>query len=152
MSAPADAIGKASSAATDNPARPAPFRWSLRREIWENRSLWLAPLIVAGVVLLGYLIAGIRIITFASIKVNGFSTGLAAVAGIAFIQFVILATALIVAASYCLGALYNERRDRSILFWKSMPVSDLTAVGAKAVVPLVILPLITLVVGFVAGV
>ena len=43
---------------------------------------------------------------------------------------------------YCLDALYGERRDRSILFWKSLPVSDLTTVLAKASIPLVILPLL----------
>ena len=44
---------------------------------------------------------------------------------------------------YCLDALHGERRDRSILFWKSLPVSDLTTVLAKASIPLVILPLLT---------
>jgi len=39
-------------------------------------------------------------------------------------------------------ALYSERRDRSILFWKSLPVSDLTTVLSKASIPLVVLPLI----------
>jgi ABC-2 type transport system permease protein len=43
---------------------------------------------------------------------------------------------------YCADALYGERRDRSILFWKSMPVSDLTTVLAKASIPLVIVPLL----------
>src|SRR5207253_33643 len=41
---------------------------------------------------------------------------------------------------YCLDAFYGERRDRSILFWKSLPVSDLTTVLSKAWVPLLILP------------
>ena len=44
---------------------------------------------------------------------------------------------------YCLDALHGERRDRSILFWKSLPVSDLTTVLSKASIPLVILPLLT---------
>jgi ABC-2 type transport system permease protein len=39
--------------------------------------------------------------------------------------------------------LHGERRDRSILFWKSLPVSDVTTVLAKASIPLVILPLLT---------
>jgi len=53
--------------------------------------------------------------------------------------------ALIVTVFYCLDALYGERRDRSILFWKSLPVSDRTTVLAKAGIPLVILPLLTFV-------
>ena len=50
-------------------------------------------------------------------------------------------TAFIVGVFYCLDALHSERRDRSILFWKSLPVSDVTTVLSKASVPLVILPL-----------
>jgi len=51
-------------------------------------------------------------------------------------------TTILVGMFYCLDALYGERRDRSILFWKSLPVSDRTAVLAKAAVPFVILPAI----------
>jgi ABC-2 type transport system permease protein len=52
-------------------------------------------------------------------------------------------TTFVVAVFYCLDALYGERRDRSILFWKSLPVSDLTTVLSKASIPLVALPLVT---------
>jgi len=44
---------------------------------------------------------------------------------------------------YCLGALHNERQDRSILFWKSLPVPDVTTVLVKASIPLILLPVIT---------
>ncbi|MGH7009679.1 MAG: hypothetical protein ACREEX_02475 [Caulobacteraceae bacterium] len=156
MSAPADAIGTASPTAMDDPARPAPFSWSVRREIWEHASLYLAPVIVGAVVLLASLSGAIKFGRFAmghiqaDIQFNGLAPAWAAAAPIAFVQFVILVTTLIVAAFYCLGALYNERRDRSILFWKSLPVSDFTAVAAKAVVPLLVLPIIALVVAFAA--
>jgi ABC-2 type transport system permease protein len=43
---------------------------------------------------------------------------------------------------YCLDALQGERRDRSILFWKSLPVSDRTTVLAKASIPFIVLPLV----------
>jgi ABC-2 type transport system permease protein len=56
---------------------------------------------------------------------------------------VLVAAAFVIGAFYCLDALHGERRDRSILFWKSLPVSDLTTVLSKASIPLVILPLIT---------
>jgi ABC-2 type transport system permease protein len=59
---------------------------------------------------------------------------------------------IIVAVFYCLAALNGERRDRSLLFWKSLPVSDLTAVAAKAFVPLIAVPLATLAVVFTAHV
>ena len=57
----------------------------------------------------------------------------------------LMLTAMVVGFFYCLDALNGERRDRSILFWKSLPVSDTTAVLAKASIPLVVLPLITFV-------
>jgi ABC-2 type transport system permease protein len=44
---------------------------------------------------------------------------------------------------YCLDALYGERSDRSVLFWKSLPVSDLTTVLSKAAIPILVLPLVT---------
>ena len=53
-----------------------------------------------------------------------------------------LVVAFLVGIFYSLDALHGERRDRSILFWKSLPVSDLTTVLSKAVIPLVVLPLL----------
>jgi ABC-2 type transport system permease protein len=49
---------------------------------------------------------------------------------------------MVVAVFYCLGALYGERRDRSVLFWKSLPVSDLTTVLSKAFLPLAVMPVV----------
>jgi ABC-2 type transport system permease protein len=120
-----------------------PLYWSLRRELWENRSIYIAPLVVAGFVLLGFLIATIgRAVATVDparkaavlAEPNSFAAGL------------IMATAFIVGAFYCLDALHGERRDRSILFWKSLPVSDLTTVLSKASIPLVVLPLLTFVI------
>lgn len=53
----------------------------------------------------------------------------------------LMAVALLVRLFYSLDALHGERRNRSILFWKSLPVSDLTTVLSKASIPLVVLPL-----------
>src|SRR5207249_6135668 len=58
------------------------------------------------------------------------------------VAMMIIITAFIVGVFYCLDALHGERRDRSILFWKSLPVSDLTIVLSKASVPVLILPLL----------
>src|SRR5204863_5328023 len=55
----------------------------------------------------------------------------------------IMGTAFIVGIFYSLDALYGERRDRSILFWKSLPVSDLITVLSKLTIPLIILPLLS---------
>jgi ABC-2 type transport system permease protein len=123
---------------------PRPLYWSVRRELWENRSIYLAPLTVAAVFLFGFLISMIRL----PHKMRGLAALDAAKqrAAVAMpysaIAGVLVATAFVVGMFYCLDALHGERRDRSILFWKSLPVSDRTTVLAKALIPLVILPLI----------
>jgi ABC-2 type transport system permease protein len=43
---------------------------------------------------------------------------------------------------YCLGALYDERKDRSVLFWKSLPISDSATVLSKLASAVVVAPLI----------
>jgi ABC-2 type transport system permease protein len=58
-------------------------------------------------------------------------------------MMMILLTAFVVGVFYCLDALHGERRDRSILFWKSLPVSDLTTVLSKASIPLLVLPVLS---------
>ena len=52
---------------------------------------------------------------------------------------------------YCLGAMFEERRDRSILFWKSLPVSDTATVMSKVTLALVVAPLISIAVGIVTS-
>src|SRR5688572_17920382 len=41
---------------------------------------------------------------------------------------------------YCLGALYDERKDRSVLFWKSLPLSDRDTVLSKVASAVVVAP------------
>jgi ABC-2 type transport system permease protein len=129
-----------------------PFYWSVRRELWENRSIYIAPLAAAAIFLLGFLISTIHLprqmrslSTLDPAKQHqAIITPYDSVAGL------LMLTAMIVGMFYCLDALHGERRDRSILFWKSLPVSDSTAVLAKASIPLVVLPLITFAVTVVA--
>jgi hypothetical protein len=52
---------------------------------------------------------------------------------------------LAVTINYLLGSLYNDRKDRSVLFWKSMPVSDTEEVAAKLLVAFVAAPTIYIV-------
>jgi len=125
-----------------------PLYWSIRRELWENRSIYIAPLAVAAVALLGFLVSTIglpeRRRTVLLLDPAQQRAAIEKPYDIAAI--LIILTAFIVAVFYCLDALHGERRDRSILFWKSLPVSDLTTVLAKASIPLVVLPLVTFVV------
>src|SRR5437762_824976 len=127
-----------------SPSRP--MYWSVRRELWENRSIYIAPLAVAGVFLFGFLISTIhlpaRIRALSALDPAQQREAIAMPFDIA--AAMLMLTQLLVGAFYCLDALHGERRDRSILFWKSLPVSDLTTVLSKASIPLVVLPLIVL--------
>ena len=112
--------------------------WSVRRELWENRSIYIAPLAVAALVLVGFLIATIG----RAMATRNLAQRQAVLEEpYTFAMGVIMVTAFIVSIFYSLDALHGERRDRSILFWKSLPVSDLTTVLSKASIPLVLLPL-----------
>jgi ABC-2 type transport system permease protein len=126
-----------------------PLYWSVRRELWENRSIYLAPLLVAGFVLFATILANTIPLASRLARAAALSPAkqreivtmpLSAVAGTTIF------VAFIVGFFYCLDALYGERRDRSILFWKSLPVSDRTAVLAKASIPMLVLPLIVFVI------
>jgi len=120
-----------------SPARR--FAWCVRREVWENRSLYLAPLAVAAVALAGFLISSFLGIWEPPLRLNADhpQSPFDLMAGL------LMFTCIAVSVFYCLDALHGERRDRSILFWKSMPVSDATTVLSKASIPLLVLPLLT---------
>jgi ABC-2 type transport system permease protein len=122
-----------------------PFYWSLRRELWENRSIYLAPLAVAAVVLIGFAVNVIHSAnqtgTPLALHLPNDPTPIQQPYAIAAVLLAL--TGLLTGAFYCLDALYGERRDRSILFWKSLPVSDLTTVLSKASIALIVLPLVT---------
>jgi ABC-2 type transport system permease protein len=122
-----------------------PLYWSIRRELWENRSIYLAPLAAGTVFLLGFVV---NMVTLRSHIHGVWPLDPAQQHHLLTTRYelsaaLIMGTALIVGIFYSLDALYGERRDRSILFWKSLPVSDLTAVLSKLTIPLVILPLLS---------
>ena len=117
--------------------------WSVLREFWEHRWLYVVPLIVAAVFLVGVVIGAFHLPLIQAggprpLPPPGFGRGASG-----FAALVLMLTYLVVTVIYCLGALHGERSDRSILFWKSLPVSDVTTVIAKASIPIILLPLIT---------
>jgi ABC-2 type transport system permease protein len=118
-----------------------PLYWSVRRELWENRSIYIAPLIAAAVILSAFMLSSFAGIWESALRLDPQSPKIAEPYN--FAALLIMASTLLVAIFYCLDALYGERRDRSILFWKSLPVSDVTTVLSKAIIPLLVLPLLT---------
>ena len=119
--------------------------WSVRRELWESRSISIAPLAAAAVALIGFVIStiGMPQRRQAVLLLNPVQQRAAITPPYNFAALLIMFITFVVGVFYCLDALNGERRDRSILFWKSLPVSDLTTVLAKASIPFVVLPLIT---------
>ena len=125
-----------------------PFYWSVRRELYEYRSIYLAPLAIAAVILLGYffVLAHLPHTMRTAMAMEVMHQRNMIAQPFNFAAGLIMAAAFIISIFYSLDALYGERRDRSILFWKSLPVSDLTTVLAKASIPLLVLPVIAYVV------
>jgi ABC-2 type transport system permease protein len=98
------------------PAPTQPFAWSVRRELWEHRAIWMAPLIASGLVLLSFIVR-IFELPRAIDQVSKLPPHLQAAA---------------ISAPFAIAA----------VFWKSLPVSDTTTVLAKAFIPFVVLPVV----------
>jgi ABC-2 type transport system permease protein len=122
--------------------------WSVRRELWEFRSIYIVPLAFAAVSLFGFLISTIHLpgkIRAAS-ALDSMKQYEVIQQPYHLVALFIMGACFFLALFYSLEALHGERRDRSLLFWKSLPVSDLTTVLSKASIPIVVLPLIAFVV------
>ena len=150
------------------------MKWLVRREFWEHKgSMFWAPIIAAALMfclLSGSMLWGAaqgefqkeiavkltmngdRTITHSAgigdlpvEKLAEFTSAAASgYIGFAAPLFLMLA---VVTFFYCLSALHDERRDRSILFWKSLPVSDAQTVLSKVITAGIVAPLITIAVG-----
>jgi len=142
--------------------------WLVRREFWENRSLWIAPLVIAGVILVLTAFGGVHV---GQNEAFWFGTGasdlekmsptdrahlhdaLNEVAGkrqmiyaftLMMLTTVQLFALVLVLFFYLLDTLLAERKDRSILFWKSLPVSDAEVVASKVLTAAVAAPVFVL--------
>ncbi len=121
------------------------FIWSVRRELWEHRWVYLVPVLLGGALLaVGAWQTGVNVSGFDA-AANPMSAAVARSLslGLDTTARMILLVGVVVAFVYCAEALHSERHDRSILFWKSMPVGDGMAIAAKAAVPLMIIPALT---------
>ncbi|MGK5036758.1 hypothetical protein [Janthinobacterium sp. LB3P118] len=141
------------------------LQWLLRRELWEHKGMlvWTPALIGVVMTVLGALMAAATVAKtkmHTALIVNGeeiswstvFNTRtfgprrteiIDAVAN----NYTYAAAPLFLALGflvffYCLSALHDERRDRSVLFWKSLPISDAQTVLSKAAIALLVAPLI----------
>ncbi len=120
------------------------YQTLVRRELWEHRSLWIAPLAVSALLLLSALL------THGALQIDPTDTAewldpQKKAALFALAQWALTVphylVMILVQNLYLLDCLYAERKDRSILFWKSLPVSDGATVSSKMMVGCVLLPL-----------
>jgi ABC-2 type transport system permease protein len=155
LSAPAAQAAGASPASTMVQHSMAKTMTALiRREFWEHRSLWITPLIVAGLLVLTALpihignVFGDHAEEWARPD-KRLALFTLMIWGQTLPQYLVMT---IVVSFYLMDCLYLERKDRSILFWKSLPVSDAMTVSSKLLVGLVVVPLGVFLTSMVAGV
>ena len=143
------------------------MKWLVRREFWEHKGMFVWAPIIVGLVLTAFIGSSLVYSVMTSndlhgrVMVNGHATNLgdafdamppetrAEVASAMATGYMAVSAPLflmlgVVLFFYCLGAMYDERRDRSILFWKSLPVSDQMTVLSKIAAALLVAPLITI--------
>jgi ABC-2 type transport system permease protein len=122
-----------------------PFYWSVWRELWENHSIYIAPLIVSAIILFGSIVGASHLPErrHNAMLLDSARRQAAIETPYDIVAVMFILTAFIIGLFYCLDALHGERRERSILFWKSLPVSDFTTVLSKATIPMAVLPAVT---------
>ncbi len=131
----------------------------IRRELWEHRAFWLVPTVIASLMTFALLRVGVELFgsdhahdiaranekLAASVDLGSFLARTDAAAMVftaASAPFGIIMG--FVAFFYLLDSLYADRRDRSVLFWRSMPITDRETVLAKLATATLAGPLATL--------
>ena len=116
------------------------FTTLVLREVWEHHNLWRVPLILLLlVVLANFGFSGVASwvgLAPAEVSSQLVGTTLGSLGSIIFLVFSFLVL------FYLVDCLYAERKDKSILFWRSLPISDTQAVLAKLFVAAVLIPVI----------
>jgi ABC-2 type transport system permease protein len=127
---------------------------SFRKEIWEfKKTLFWVPLIIAIFIIAAPLLQLMLMEDYQSSKVFDIITNadnlanvegftrlfLSAIMGM-FVPFIMLS--LIIQLYYFTTCLFDERRDLSVYFWRSLPVSDVLSVGVKLITGALVIPAI----------
>lgn len=138
------------------------MKWLIKREFWEHKGGFLWAPVVVGAIMAAFVAATTFIATLKGnfeMNINGqtitnlksmLNTEEKAAALSGFTKgYMLSASPLMlvlafVAFFFCLSALYDERKDRSVLFWKSLPVTDGATVLSKVAIALGVAPIITM--------
>ena len=129
----------------------------IKREIWEHRSIYVTPLAIAIVISLLTLTGQVSVSAFG----EAVDLGMVGASNIDDVHrravltgaFTVVTTifafgAWIVMVFYSLDTLYAERKDKSILFWRSLPVTDAETVISKLLTVGVVIPIAFLVAAY----
>jgi ABC-2 type transport system permease protein len=112
--------------------------WLIRREFWENRAIWVIPAVFGALLILAALFGQVSIPKLNSpAEMHEAAGAFQVIVGAMF--YVVMS---VYATWYLLDCLYADRRDRSILFWKSLPLSDARTVLIKLLVGMILIPLV----------
>ncbi len=125
----------------------------IRRELWEHRSIYITPAAIAVIVTLGVLAMlmlasgfakELDVAIFGAQNLAGDGERRAALTGF-FVgtSWVFLVALMFLTVFYSLDSLYAERKDKSILFWRSMPATDAETVISKLLTAAIVIPAIT---------
>jgi ABC-2 type transport system permease protein len=127
----------------------------LKREIWEHRAIYVTPLVIALIISMMSVTGHVAVSAFdqaVDIAILGASNlGEAQRASAITVLMVSISLLFILAMwvltiFYTLDSLYAERKDKSILFWRSVPITDAATVLSKLLIAMVVIPLVTFVV------
>jgi ABC-2 type transport system permease protein len=113
------------------------YLWLIRREFWERRAIWIVPAVISGALIMAALFGRTQIITQVPLDSPYVGKAYLVATGLLFIFIMMVYSTL-----YLLDCLYDDRRDRSVLFWKSLPISDADTVLSKLIVALFAIPLV----------
>ncbi len=114
------------------------FAWLIRREFWENRAIWTLPAGIGAALILGALFGRVDVVASTTPEQTRIVGGFVLFAfGVTF-----FAVMSLYSTWYLLDCLYADRKDRSVLFWKSLPISDTASVLAKLCTGLIVIPLV----------
>ena len=112
--------------------------WLIRREFWENRAIWMIPAVFGALLILAALFGQVSIPKLTSpTEMHEAAQAFQVIVGAMF--YVVMS---VYATWYLLDCLYADRKDRSILFWKSLPISDAKTVLSKLIVGMILIPLV----------
>ncbi|HTV98516.1 MAG TPA: hypothetical protein VME42_21170 [Steroidobacteraceae bacterium] len=113
------------------------FVWLVRREFWENKAIWIIPACIGALLLVAALFGRIEVPMLSAAEHQSTTAGVLLLVAVGVVFWVPMG---IYSSWYLLDCLYADRKDRSVLFWKSLPISDRATVLCKLFVGVIAVP------------